>query len=347
MRARINCSGSTPREAKIVDAKRILAYDFKHDTAYAENVYYWINGKDPKDGEHLDIKFYDIKYSSANGKTKAFQTKIDDLIVNGTCIHDMSDDTHWICKEDTFNVDDIHCKGTFTKCNYLLSWQNNEGDIVYYWCKTQNASSYSTGTEGNSTITIGSDQLMIILPFDDETKQLKRDKRFMIMADGCEPVCYKLTRPDTTTYMDNGVGCICLIVSESSDYNVEKDNKDLKICDYITPTTPSQPIYPDENTDETVVSITSTISGNNTLKVGFPRIYSVIFMDKNSTELSDVDFSWNIASDFNDKITSTINGQSITLQIDEEDYVNEQISLQVITNDTVNSEIILTITGQF
>lgn len=266
MKERIKSSGATPRDEKIIDARRTLADDFDNDTAYSKNIFYWNNGTDSKNGEHLDIKFYNRKYSAVNGTTKSFQTQITDLIINGACIHDESDDTYWICKEDTFNVDDIHCQGTFTQCNYLLSWQDDFGVVYKYWCKTMDSSSYSSGVSGNANLQIGSDQLMIIIPFDENTKKLKRDKRFMIMADGCEPICYKLTRPDTTTYMKNNVGCMCLILSESSDYNAEKDNIELKICNYITPTIPSIPTD-DENQDKTTVHLTIS-STKDYVKVG-------------------------------------------------------------------------------
>lgn len=292
MKERIRSSGATPRDEKIIDARRTLADDFNNDTAYAKNIFYWDNGTDSKNGEHLDIKFYNRKYSAANGTTKSFQTQITDLIINGTCIHDVSDDTYWICKEDTFNVDDIHCQGTFTQCNYLLSWQDDFGVVYKYWCKTIDASSYSSGVSGNANLQIGSDQLMIIIPFDENTKKLKRDKRFMIMADGCEPICYKLTRPDTTTYMKNNVGCMCLILSESSDYNPEKDNIELKICNYIAPTIPSAPTD-GENPDKTTVHCEITYKGKNTINAGGnAKTLTAVFTDDEGNVLTDIGFTW-------------------------------------------------------
>ena len=172
-----------------------------------------------------------------------------------------------------------------------------------------------------------------------------------MFIDNCtndKPTPYKLTRPDNVS-ADYGIGCTYYIFTldqrnDETDKKVTlEDGTEVWIANYITPTTPSQP----ENPDETVDLITSTISGNTSLKVGFPRTYSVIFMDKNNNEVSDVDFSWNIVSDFNDDITSTIDGKNISLQVDNEDYVDEQIVLQIIVDSAVNSELTITVIGIF
>lgn len=243
---------------------------------------------------------------------------------------------------------DIVTNGKMKECTYHLYWQNKLGNIVDKWAFVANASSYSNGETGNATITLSANQFLVVMPKDEDTVNLRDTRMFIDNCTNDKPTPYKLTRPDNVS-ADYGIGNTYYIFT----LDQRNDDKDKKvtledgtivwIADYITPTTPSHP----ENPDETVVSITSTISGNSSLKVGFSRTYSVIFMDENGTELSDVDFAWNIISDFNDEILSTVDGKNITLQIDNEDYVDEQIVLQIIVNGAVNSELTITITGQF
>ena len=241
---------------------------------------------------------------------------------------------------------DIVTNGKMKECTYHLYWQNESGEIIDKWAFVANASSYSNGESGNATITLSANQFLVVMPKDEDTINLRHTRMFIDNCTNDKPTPYKLTRPDNVS-ADYGIGNTYYIftLDQRNDENDKKvtleDGTIVWIADYTTPTTPSHP----ENPDETVASIASTISGNTSLKVGFPRTYSVIFTDKNGAELSDVDFTWNIVSDFNDEITSTVDGKNITLQIDNEDYVDEQITLQVIVDSVVNSEFIITVRG--
>jgi len=241
---------------------------------------------------------------------------------------------------------DIVTNGEMKECTYHLYWQDSSGHIIDKWAFVANASSYSNGESGNATITLSANQFLVVMPKDEDTISLRGTRMFIDNCTNDKPTPYKLTRPDNVS-ADYGIGCTYYIFTLDQ-RNDEKDKKVtledgtiVWIADYISPTTPSQP----ENPDETVDLITSTISGNTSLKVGFSRTYSVIFTDKNGAELSDVDFTWNIVSDFNDDITSTIDGKNISLQVDNEDYVDEQIVLQIIVDSAVNSEFIITVRG--
>jgi hypothetical protein len=240
--------------------------------------------------------------------------------------------------------DEVYIDGKLEECNWLLKWQNETGEIIERWAVVMSASKYNDGTSGNNVIVLGSDQLSIKIPVDEESLKLKKSmsKKFFIDNDSTNPTTYELTGTGNVSDTYGGHGVTSWIVKECA-YSPTADDLKYGVCNYIAPTTPSQP----ENGNETVVSITSTISGNTFLKVGFPRTYSVIFTDKNGAELSDVDFTWNIVSDFNDEIDSTVDGKNITLQIDNEDYVDEQIVLQIMIDGTVNSELVIKIKGIF
>lgn len=146
--------------------------------------------------------------------------------------------TYWLI-ETRPSTNGIYDKVIIQCCNYKLRWQNSNNEIVERWVVSQDASSYSTGVEDNKQITLGSDQLMIYIPADEETISVLRDKRFMIDANTNNPTCYKLTRVDTTTYTINGIGYCAWIVTEDV-YNPQTDSIEQMICDYISPTTPIQ-----------------------------------------------------------------------------------------------------------
>ena len=231
-------------------------------------------------------------------------------------------------------------KATLVLCQYKLKWQNANGDIVERWINASSGSKYDVGESETKTITLASDNLILLIPDDEETINLD-GKRVFIDKRPVPTKVYKITRSDDILF-DYGVhGGILSFITDRKELNEATDNQELGICDYISPTTPS------ENDDETTIlsnNITGTISGNKTLKIGFERTYTANLVDEdgNVVEWSD-DFSWNIADNID--VTSTENSNQIELLVEDEDLIDETFVLQVIrTNDgSVITEITITI----
>ena len=94
--------------------------------------------------------------------------------------------SHWIvttCDSD----DEIYRDGKLEQCNYLLKWQNEVGEIIERWAVISSASKYNDGTTSNNVITLGSDQLSVIIPLDEEAIKLKKSmgKKFFIDSSLC------------------------------------------------------------------------------------------------------------------------------------------------------------------
>lgn len=234
-------------------------------------------------------------------------------------------------------------KATLVLCQYKLKWQNANGDIVERWINASSGSKYDIGESETKTITLASDNLILLIPDDEETVNLD-GKRVFIDKRPVPTKVYKITRSDDILF-DYGVhGGILSFITDRRELNEATDNQELGICDYIFPTTPP------ENDDETTIlsnNITGTIQGNKTLKVGFERTYtaSLVDEDSNTVEWSD-DFSWNIVSDF--KVASSIDGNKITFMVEDEDYIDSTFSLQVLDNGgQVITQIEITVVGMF
>lgn len=231
-------------------------------------------------------------------------------------------------------------RGYMYQCTILLRWQNSKGEIVERWGYSEDFTKYSTGTTGNEKYTVGDYQYGLTLPVDEETKIMKRDKRFPIDIEGVEPPdIYKLTNRKVlltdNRYFDRG-GILIWTLS-FSEFNSETDKKiklkngtEVWICDYKPP----RPLPPEP--DETL-DLSAIINGNNKLKNGFDRDYSVSFVDSNKNKIQDVDFSWNVVSDF--EVAQKIDGNTITLLVDDEDCIGSSFLLQVIVDGNVLSEI--------
>ena len=199
-----------------------------------------------------------------------------------------------------------------------------------------------------SKISVGDYQYGLTLPVDDETKIMKRDKRFPIDIDGVEPPdIYKLTNRKVLLTDDRsfGSGGILVWTLSFTEFNVDTDKKikldngsEVWICDYKEPT--PLPPEPDETTDSSAV-----ISGKSNLINGFSRTYSVEFRDSNGDIKQDVDFTWNVESDFD--VQQTINGNQIELSVDDETLIGSSFVLQALVQDKVLSEFEITITSLY
>ena len=240
----------------------------------------------------------------------------------------------------------IYEKAVMQLCQYKLRWQNANGEIIERYCNATSASKYDTGETGGSTIILTSDNLTLLLPNDDESLDLD-GKRVFIDKRKINPTkVYKITRTDSVLY-DYGEehGGVLSFIADKTELNTNTDNQELRICDYIDPTFHPTP---EENPDETTVltdNVKATISGNKNLKVGYARTYTTTFTDSEGNVVDDVDFSWNVVSDF--EVGQVVNGNEIELLVEDEEFVDEKFKLQVLVNKNVIGEIIITIASIF
>lgn len=144
---------------------------------------------------------------------------------------------------------EVYTYGKIQQCNYLLKWQNKEAEVVERWSIVLSASKYNNGENYNEVITVGSNQLMIYLPIDEETLRLCADNRLFVDFFTESPKCYDVTRVDTVTMGYDGVaqprydgkGCVLLVLTET-EYNPDVDRIDLMLCNYKEAPTPTEPI---------------------------------------------------------------------------------------------------------
>ena len=137
---------------------------------------------------------------------------------------------------------EVYTYGKMQQCNYVLKWQNTDAEIIERWSVILSASKYNNGEKYNNVIVVGSNQLMVYLPIDEETLKLKSDKRLMVDFNTESPKCYDITRVDTVTMGYDGTaeprydgkGCILLVLTET-EINPDVDRIDLMLCDYVNP----------------------------------------------------------------------------------------------------------------
>ena len=329
--ARMNLHGTTQRERVKNRLKQHLNNRLPNSLSYKDIL---LNGK----------KTQLIINSGTQTYYKDFQSLPNQEINIGDYVEWAN--SHWIvvtCDSD----DEIYKDGKLEQCNYLLKWQNELGEIIERWAVIQSASKYNDGTDSNAVLSLGSDQLSIIIPIDEESIKLKKSmgKKFFIDGNKEDPTTYELTGTGNVPDTYNGHGTTSWIVKECA-YTASEDDLKYGVCNYKAvdteePTTPSTP----EGGNETSV-LSATISGNKNLKVGFARTYTATIADTdgNAVEWND-DYSWNVVSDF--EVGQEVTDNKIELLVDDEGCVDSLILLQMIVGNTVVSEIEITVMEAF
>ena len=322
---RMSLSGGSLREESIFNTRELLKETFADDPSFVSGIYFWRLGlKDYIDELPIEIRLYSRTFSAANGVTVKFQTLFNTPVVVGDVIYNIKEDEYLICTE-AFNIDDIHYKGKFTLCNWILKWQNKNGVILEYPCYDMNSTQYNSGEQSNSHFTIGSSQHMITLPSDENTIALNSPQRFYLDKNMENPTSFIVTQNDTTSHNYGKKGLVKLTVFEYQN-NTATDRPDLGICDYIDISN-NEDICCCKNFKAEIEYDTTVIkSGGDSQK------FIGKFYDENGKEITSIVPHWNISywdttCDFYEKLQWKETGNCLSIGIDDDSYIDEEFKL--------------------
>lgn len=329
--ARMNLRGSTQRERELNRLKSDIVRKAPSSLSY----------KDVKlNGEPIQLMIN----TSTKPYYKEFQSLPDQRILAGDYVEWA--DSMWLVLNADCD-DEVYTDGNLRQCQHRIYWQKADGTIVSRFAYTENASAYNNGETGNNTITLESNQFMAYIPYDKETAELDNGKRIHMSRSNAKCKPYELTRPDDVTYGFGEKGVLNIIFTQTQ-YNQDKDKlitledgTQAWICDYIPPSTS---LPPSSSSDETTI-LSSIISGNTSLKIGFSRTYTATISDAdgNAIDWDDTLYGWNVVSDF--AVEQNIDENKIKLFVDDDSLIGESFLLQVIKldDDTVVSVVKITV----
>lgn len=324
---KMELSGGSLRNENIDNSKKLLEETFADDASYTKGIYLWELGlKSYEDKESIGIRLYKRSFSNANGVSMKFQTLINTPIIVGDIIYDSVKDEYFICTE-SFNIDDIHWQGKFTYCNWILKWQNKNGDILEYPCCDMNTTQYNSGEQTNKQFTIGSSQHMITLPSDENTISLRTPQRFFLDKNMDNPTVFIVTQNDTTSFNYGDKGLVKVTLYEDV-FNSSTDRLDLGVCDYI-----DKDKIKTDNSDDVFIS-KSVISYNTAIikSGGNSQIFVGKFFDNEGNEVVDIIPKWEIICDFKNALEVEEFNNQIKIGIDNDDYVDEEFKL-ILSDD--------------
>lgn len=230
--------------------------------------------------------------------------------------------THWLVT-GTYVDDTIQCKGEITKCNHLLRFQNFDNQICETWCVINDplnprTSSYTVAIV-NATGT-----LQILVPYNEDTKQIYIDKRFILWeeydkAGNVIPAVYKVieARHKTSDYGTNSI----ILLTVTRDTYTTKDSLENMIADYTdTETEDNVTVNPSQEHCQ--------IIGNNNIKLGGVRRTLVAQFDVDSIA------EWTVQSTLQ-SLHYDINNNEIVLWIDslESELIGDTVIVQLTDSE--------------
>lgn len=341
---RMALSGGSIREEYIFNTRELLRETFADDPSFASNIYFWRLGlKEYQNETSIGIRLYDRTYSAANGVTVKFQSPYNTPITVGDIVYDKKEEQYWICTE-AFNIDEIHFKGKFTLCNWILKWQNKEGKILEYPCYDMNATQYNSGEQSNRNFTVESYQHMITLPCDENTVELSTPQRFYLDKATVNPTTFIVTQNDTTSHNYGKKGLVKLTVYAYPNNNdpdaTIHDRPDLGICDYVDITAGS--VNAGTTIEENRCKAHRAFIEYETSVIksgGDSKIFIGKFYDEKENEVADMIPHWDINCDFLDKLQVKEFDNCISIGIDDDSYIDEDFKL--ICSDGNNESEIL------
>ena len=343
---KMSYSGGSLRKESIFNTRQLLKETFADDPSFSSDVYLWRLGlKEYRYEPSIGIRLYGRTFSAANGVTVKFQTLHDNPIIVGDVIYNAAEDEYLICTE-AFNIDNIHFKGKFTLCNWILKWQKKDGTILEYPCYDMNSTQYNSGEQSNAHFTVGSSQHMLTLPSDENTIALNTPQRFYLDKNVDNPTSFIVTQNDTTSHNYGKKGLVKVTVYEYPN-NSEADRPDLGICDYIDIT--NQNVAEDtlnENSNETFKAV---IDYNTTVIKSGGDMQSFVgkFYDKKGNELVDIKPHWTFVCPFSSKLMVEEFDNGVRIGIDDDAYIDEEFKLILSDknkdNNTVPSSLLIKI----
>lgn len=230
-------------------------------------------------------------------------------------------------------------KAVLSLCNWLLTWVNDNGEIIQRWCNAVSASQYNNGETGMQFYFVRSDQLLVALPDDDESIMIPDRKRFIIdkrcriyaqqIGDDItkdtskKVITYQLTRSDTVLYDYGDSGHMEFIATQDEQHDgldgyYVVDGKGYWLCDI--------PTYTSDDDKNRILSCSIYCEDNVVYNGVEPTIFKAMFYDENGDTV-EIKPEWEIKCDFSDELDIDYIDDYISISTDNSRLINKSFEL--------------------
>jgi len=252
---------------------------------------------------HTDAKINNVEQPILAVRTKAKECKLTARIGDEFCSGDLVEvfSEKWLILETYRDECDI-LYGKAILCNHLFRFQiGNNPTIIERYGVIDDGSYLS---DSNKQIPLETGYYRIYLPLDDYTSKIHIGKRFAIGTNydkkGNEILSViKVSWIDKKSYNIGQGSHLLVLRAEQDQYDRNRDNLSLSICDFIesdTPEAPEEPEIPDdpETPEEPTIATRCYIVGKDEIRLGTSRDYEIVVKDDdgNQIDLTGKTFEW-------------------------------------------------------
>lgn len=236
----------------------------------------------------------------------------------------------------------IYEKAVLWKCKYSIRFVSPlTGEIVEYPVYSTNSTQYGTGEAGKTQMTVGEDQHLIYLPYNEETIMLDTQTRFLMDKNKVDPTAYRITRVDPISYAVGDEraedGLIQWAVLEDQ-FNVATDNAELMVADYYT----SVPGGTEETSGASVHITLTDLDGDFKIAGGETKQIRVQVLDESGVPIDPLQYRLEYDFAGAASIVDEMNGVITLRASDDPVFVGTQIEIKAI-HDASGSEAVMKI----
>lgn len=200
-----------------------------------------------------------------------------------------SDDVCWMVSSLPDN-NRIYEKAILWKCKHSIRFISPiSGEVVEYPVYNTNSTQYGTGERVKTNISVGDDQHLVYIPYNEETILLDDHFRFIMDKNKVNPTVYRITRVDPVSYAvgseNQEDGLIQWAVVETQ-FDDARDSRDLMIANYFTPSVGESSSLPSESAE---VKLTD-LDGDYILVIGESKQILVECFDADGNKLDQFDY---------------------------------------------------------
>ena len=250
-------------------------------------------------------------------------------------------------------VDDngIYEKAVLAFCNYLLTWQNKDGKVIQRWSNITSASQYNNGETSNKFYFVRSDQLMVLIPNDEECLLIKHKQRFIIdkrcdiyeksmekdvATDTSKPVItYELTRMDNVLFDYQDSGYLEFMAYQDEQHETDGyyvvDGQGYWLCEAPKSENKTDILLCTIECDEPCIYCNLE-----------PALFYAKFYDSGG-EVKNISHCWEIDCDFKDKLNIEYIENAISIFVTDKKCINKSFKLSLSADGYTTVTLIITI----
>lgn len=198
--------------------------------------------------------------------------------------------TYWLITGVDVDIG-LYYAGNMERCNDILRWQDLKTGEIRSQRGVFNSTAYA-GTDITQVVSTSDRVFKFTLPYNEHTRQLDINRRFMLETIGDDPKTYTCINVDFVSQMydeDDGLHGIITLMLKHDQKRRDSDNIALGICDYFEP---GQRLTPPDGEGP---SLTIRYQGEPAIKIGgSAKTFTAELQDEDGT-IIDTAITWDVA----------------------------------------------------